>query len=235
MAVDTPEMRGGSGAMFDRIADRYDLVNRVISLGLDRGWRARAVDALALRETAQVLDVATGTGDLALAIAAQHHTARVVGLDPSTGMLDIARRKTRDAGLGSRIEFVTGDAEMLPFDRECFDGATIAFGIRNVPGRARALTEMHRVLRVGARVVVLELAEPQTGLLGPLARWHVHHVVPAVGAWLSGAPEYDYLQRSIAKFPAPPVFAEMMREAGFSRVEWSSLTFGAATLYVGVA
>jgi demethylmenaquinone methyltransferase/2-methoxy-6-polyprenyl-1,4-benzoquinol methylase len=229
------EAPGGSGAMFDRIADRYDLVNRVISFGLDRGWRARAVEALALGEAANVLDVATGTGDLALAIANRHRDARVVGVDPSTGMLDIARRKARSASLGSRVDFVTGDAQALTFADATFDGATIAFGIRNVPDRSLGLREMHRVLRRGSRLVVLELAEPDAGWLGPIARWHVHRVVPAIGAWLSGAPEYDYLQRSIAKFPAPAIFADTMRAAGFARVDWSSLTFGAATLYVGVA
>jgi len=231
--MDTAEnVRGGSGAMFDRIADRYDLVNRVISLGLDRGWRGKAVRALALGPNARVLDLATGTGDLAIAIAHAHPDAHVVGLDPSEGMLAIARRKA--LGLGDRIEMVTGDAQALAFESAAFDGATIAFGIRNVLDRAKGLAEMHRVLRPGARLVVLELAEPD-GILGPLARWHVHHVVPTIGAWLSGAPEYDYLQRSIAKFPAPAVFADMMAAAGFRDVEWSGLSFGAATLYVGVA
>lgn len=229
------EVRGGSGAMFDRIAGRYDVVNRVISLGLDRSWRERAVRALALPDLGHVLDVATGTGDLALAVATRHARARVVGLDPSRGMLDVARKKARQAGLSSRVELLEGDAEALPFEDRVFDGATIAFGIRNVPDRVRALCEMRRVVRPNGRVVVLELAEPTDGLLGPLARWHVHHLVPAVGAWLSGAPEYDYLQRSIAKFPTPDAFAQLMREAGLASVEWSSLTFGAATLYVGIA
>ena len=226
------DVRGGSGAMFDRIADRYDLVNRVISLGLDRGWRTKAVRALALGPNARVLDLATGTGDLAIAIADAHRDAHVVGLDPSEGMLAIARRKA--LGTADRIELVTGDAQALAFESASFDGATIAFGIRNVPDRAKGLGEMHRVLRPGARLVVLELAEPD-GILGPFARWHVHHVVPTIGAWLSGAPEYDYLQRSIAKFPSPAVFADMMSAAGFREVEWSALSFGAATLYVGVA
>lgn len=226
--------RDGSGAMFDRIADRYDLVNRVISLGLDRGWRLRTVEALELREEARVLDLATGTGDLAITIATRHADASVVGLDPSTGMLDVARRKALAAALSARLEFVVGDAQTLPYADQTFDAATIAFGIRNVPDRGRALREMRRVLRAGGRLAVLELAEPH-GVLGPLARWHVHHVVPTIGAWLSGRQEYDYLQRSIAKFPAPTEFAALIRDAGFATVDWSSLTFGAATLYVGVA
>ena len=233
MAMPT-QVRGGSGEMFDRIADRYDLVNRVISLGLDRSWRTRAVRALALPAKARVLDVATGTADLAIAIARAHEDAHVVGLDPSSGMLDVGRRKVSAAALDERISLLIGDAQALPFEPACFDGATIAFGIRNVPERARALRELRRTLRDGARLAILELAEPD-GLLGPLARWHVHHVVPTLGAMLSGAPEYDYLQRSIAKFPPPDVFAATIGEAGFSRVDWEPLTFGAATLYVGVA
>lgn len=230
----TTDVRGGSGEMFDRIADRYDLVNRVISLGLDRSWRTRAVRALQLRAGARVLDVATGTADLAIAIAAAHPDAEVVGLDPSSGMLEIGKRKVAAAGLAERVSLVTGDGQALPFEAASFDGATIAFGIRNVPDRPLALREMRRVLREGARLAVLELAEPE-GILGPLARWHVHHVVPTIGAMISGAPEYDYLQRSIAKFPPPDAFAAIMRESGFARVDWEPMTFGAATLYVGVA
>lgn len=226
---------GGSGAMFDRIATRYDLVNRVISLGLDEGWRAQAAEALAPASTRpRILDLATGTGDLAVAIARKYPTASVVGLDPSSGMLDVARAKIGAAALDARISLIVGDAQQLPFDDASFDGATIAFGIRNVPDRPRALAETKRVLRPGARLVVLELAEPN-GLLGPLARWHVHRLVPTVGAWLSGAREYDYLQRSIARFPTPTEFATMMSSAGLETVSFRPLTFGAATLYTGVA
>lgn len=230
----TTDVRGGSGEMFDRIADRYDLVNRVISLGLDRSWRTRSVRALGLPARARVIDVATGTADLAIAIAAAHPDANVVGLDPSSGMLEVGKRKVAAAGLGERVSLVVGDGQALPFEDASFDGATIAFGIRNVPDRPRALREMRRVLRAGARLAVLELAEPE-GILGPLARWHVHTVVPTIGAVLSGAPEYDYLQRSIAKFPPPDAFAAIVRESGFARVDWEPMTFGAATLYVGVA
>ena len=225
----------GSGAMFDRIAPRYDLLNRLISFGLDRGWRTRAATAIADREHLQILDVATGTGDLALALAATHGSAHIVGVDPSARMVELADRKARARGLEARVSFGAGAAESLPYDDARFDAVTIAFGIRNVTDRPRALREMRRVLRPGGQLVVLELAEPREGLLGPLARWHVHHVVPAVGAWLSGAREYRYLQASIARFPEPAQFASMLEEAGFERVAWSALTFGAATLYMGTA
>jgi demethylmenaquinone methyltransferase/2-methoxy-6-polyprenyl-1,4-benzoquinol methylase len=223
----------GSGQMFDGIAARYDLVNRVISLGIDQSWRRRTVRALKLSEGARVLDLATGTGDLALLIARAVPTAHVVGLDPSSKMLEIASAKVAQAGLAERIELVTGDAEALPFADATFDGVSIAFGIRNVPNRHRALAEMARVTKPGGRVAVLELSEPRGGVLGPLARFHVHTVVPTIGALLSGAPEYRYLQRSIAAFPPAEEFAGLMAAAGLEVEAPAALTFGVCHLYAG--
>jgi demethylmenaquinone methyltransferase/2-methoxy-6-polyprenyl-1,4-benzoquinol methylase len=223
----------GSGQMFDGIAARYDLVNRVISLGIDQSWRRRTVHALALPKRARVLDLATGTGDLALLVARAEPEAHVIGLDPSQKMLDIAASKLRKAGLDERIELVTGDAEQLPFADASFDGVTIAFGIRNVPDRPRALAEMARVLKPGGRVAVLELSEPRGGILGPLARFHVHTLVPTIGALLSGAPEYRYLQRSIAAFPAAEEFTALMAAAGLEMDPPVPLTFGVCHLYAG--
>jgi demethylmenaquinone methyltransferase/2-methoxy-6-polyprenyl-1,4-benzoquinol methylase len=158
----------------------------------------------------------------------------VVGLDPSEKMLAIARVKVEKAGLLGRIELVTGDAENLPFPDRTFDGLCMAFGIRNVPDRERALREMARVTKPGGRVAILELSEPRAGLLGSLARFHVHTVVPYVGALLSGAPEYRYLQRSIAAFPPAEEFAARMRTAGLAIEAPYGLTFGVCHLYVGV-
>jgi demethylmenaquinone methyltransferase / 2-methoxy-6-polyprenyl-1,4-benzoquinol methylase len=228
------EPRLGSGAMFDAIAHRYDLLNRVLSLGIDRGWRRRTVDAMALGEGPSLaLDVATGTGDLALAIARHHPHAQVVGLDPSDNMLAVGRDKAAKARLSERVELVHGDAQDLPFEDDRFDASCIAFGIRNVPDRARGLREMARVTRRGGRVVVLELGEPGGGPLGPMARFHIRTVVPRLGALLSGAREYRYLQESIAAFPAPEAFAQMMRDAGLEVLEVRPLTFGVCHLYVG--
>ena len=222
----------GSGAMFDRIAPRYDFVNRVLSLGMDQGWRKKTVRALQLGERARVLDVATGTGDLAIAIAKKHPGASVVGLDPSPRMLEIARAKMQKRGLADRVSLVEGDAQDLPF-RSCeLDGATIAFGIRNVPDRPRALRELARVVRPGGRVCVLELGEPRKGVLGAAARLHCRVIVPRLGSLLGGSREYKYLQRSVAAFPSPEEFAEVMRGAGLQVVDVVSLTFGACTLYV---
>lgn len=222
----------GSGEMFDRIAPRYDLVNRIISLGLDRGWRRRTVRALALGDRARVLDVATGTGDLAIEITRMHPGAHVIGLDPSAQMLAIARAKLARRGVSERVTLVDGDAQQLPL-RNCeVDAATIAFGIRNVPDRALALRELARVVRPGGRIAILELGEPKTGMLGALARMHTRHIVPWLGALLSGKREYRYLQTSIAAFPPAREFADQMRGCGLVVVDVVPLTFGACTLYV---
>lgn len=236
MATEGGEPRAGSGAMFDRIAHRYDLLNRVLSLGIDQRWRRRTVQALALGDAPSpslVLDLATGTGDLALLVADRQSGSRVVGLDPAERMLARAHGKAVDAGLERRVQLVAGDAEVLPFPDASFDGITMAFGIRNVPDRARALREMHRVMRPGGRVAILELSEPDGGVIGPLARFHVHTVVPWVGALLSGEREYRYLQRSIAAFPHARAFAGMMEAAGLEMVRVDRLTFGVCHLYVG--
>jgi len=222
----------GSGAMFDKIAARYDAMNRVLSFGLDRGWRRRTVRALALGESPRVLDLATGTGDLAVDLARSHPGATVIGLDPSRQMLAIARAKVLRRGLADRVTLVRGDAQRLPY-RDCeMDAATIAFGIRNVPDRLAALREMARVVRPGGRVAVLELGEPRRGWLARAARFHTRHVVPRLGALLSGAREYRYLQRSIAAFPPSAEFAALMERAGLHVIDVAPLTFGVCTLYV---
>src|SRR5262249_1520425 len=150
-------------------------------------WRRRAGKALAITAPARVLDVATGTGDVALALARAREDTEVIGLDPSRHMLARARRKAADAGVDERVQFALGDACALPYPDASFDGVTIAFGIRNVPDRPRALREMSRVTRPGGRVAVLELSEPRWGPLAALARFHIHELVPRIGAALSGA------------------------------------------------
>lgn len=222
----------GSGAMFDRIAARYDAMNRVLSFGLDRGWRRRTVRALELAGRARVLDLATGTGDLAIDIARMCPGAEVIGLDPSPRMLAIARAKLARRGLADRVTLVLGDAQQLPYASREMDAATIAFGIRNVPDRSAALREMARVVRPGGRVAVLELGEPRRGLLARAARFHTRHVVPRLGALLGGAREYRYLQRSIAAFPPSAEFAAVMERAGLHVIDVVPLTFGVCTLYV---
>lgn len=229
-AVKTPGNPNGSGAMFDAIADRYDLLNRIMSMGRDQAWRFRTSAILGSPEC--VLDLATGTGDLALRIARMHPHARVTGLDPSERMLAIGRTKTEKAGLVDRVDYVQGDAQHLPFADNSFDAITMAFGIRNVPDRSMALSEMARVAKPNARIAVLELTEPSGQWLGALARLHVHWIVPAIGAMISGAREYAYLSRSIAKFPAPDSFVRIAGNEGLELVKLEAFAFGACHLFL---
>jgi demethylmenaquinone methyltransferase / 2-methoxy-6-polyprenyl-1,4-benzoquinol methylase len=224
--------RAGSGEMFDQIAGRYDLLNRIISLGMDQGWRRRTVAALNLTAGSTVLDLATGTGDLALLIARTHPEARVIGTDPSRGMLDVAEKKARAAH--AKVALRQGGAEAIDLAEGSVDAVSMAFGIRNVPDRAAALREMARVTRPGGRIAILELSEPRKGALGALARFHIHQVVPRVGGVISGrGGEYAYLQRSIAAFPAPDAFAALMDGAGIDVLEVAPMTFGVVCLFVG--
>jgi len=218
--------------MFDRIARRYDRLNRVLSFGLDRRWRRNLVASMAPIEAGElVLDLATGTADVALALARTYPRARVLGIDPSEGMLEVGRSKVRDGGLEERVELLAGDARALPVEDDAATGITMAFGIRNVPDRPQALREMVRVTRPGGRVSILELTEPQTGLFAPLARAHVHHVVPRIGRMIAGTEAYRYLQTSIAAFPPPDIFCELMEGAGLCDVSAQAQTFATATLY----
>lgn len=229
----TDLVANGSGTMFDRIAGRYDLLNRLMSFGVDRGWRRRLVRAMP--SEGLLLDVATGTADVALSLTKAYPETRIVGLDPSQGMLSVGRDKIAHRDLTDRIELVHGDAQAMTFPDDHFAGACIAFGIRNVPDREQGLREMTRVTRPGGPVVVLELSEPRGGPMAALARLHVHHIVPRLGALLSGDREYRYLQKSIAAFPPADEFVALMERVGLRDVVAHRLTFGTAHLYIGRA
>jgi demethylmenaquinone methyltransferase/2-methoxy-6-polyprenyl-1,4-benzoquinol methylase len=224
---------GGSGEMFDAIAHRYDLINRIISLGLDRRWRRLTAGALHLESRARVLDIATGTADLAIAVARTSSQSEVWAIDPSAKMRELAEHKVAAAGLENRIHIRGGSAELLPFDDATFDAVSVGFGIRNFPDRMRALKEMKRVLAPRGRVAILEATEPERDILGRPARLYIHHIVPVIGAFIASAREYRYLEQSIARFPKPDVFMEMMRDAGFADVGCRALALGAASLFTG--
>lgn len=232
-SVVQPTKRLGSGEMFDAIAERYDFLNRVLSMGIDHGWRRKTVDALVGTDGVaprRVLDLATGTADLALAVAARFPEATVTGSDPSRNMLAIGEKKVAKAA--ARVALEVGDAQRLPYADDSFDACCMSFGIRNVPDRDAALVEMARVVRPGGRVAILELSEPRRGVMAFLARIWIRKVVPRIGAFLSGSREYRYLQESIAAFPAPDDFAAQMERAGLRTVATRPLTFGVCCLYV---
>jgi len=228
--------RLGGGAMFDRIAARYDRLNGLMSMGLHRLWRRRLVAALGpLAPGDRVLDLASGTADVAIAVARRHPDVAVIGVDPSEGMLAVGRHKVGRAGLDARVQLQLGDAQALELPDDSVAASCIAFGIRNVPDRLAGLREMARVTRPGGPVVVLELSWPRGGALSPLARFHVRHVLPRLGAWLSGEQEYRYLADSIAAFPPPAEFAALMAEAGVAGVSSRPMTLRTAHLFVGRA
>lgn len=224
--------RNGSGEMFDRIAGRYDLLNRIISLGIDQRWRRATVDALGLTAGETALDLATGTADLAILTARRCPGAKVIGVDPSRNMLAVGEKKLSAAGLSETVSLRYGAAEKLDLGDASVDGVTMAFGIRNCVDRPAALREMARVTKPGRKVAILELCDPEPGLLSAFARFHIHTVVPWLGAILSGAKEYRYLHQSIAAFPRPKDFAEVMRGAGLDVLDVRPMTFGVVCLYV---
>ena len=219
--------------MFDRIAPRYDLLNRVLSAGTDARWRRRAVSALRLREGGRVLDVCSGTADLLMETLGRDRAALGLGVDLSGKMLARGLEKLRVAGFGGRSTLTVGDAVRLPAASSAFDGVLVAFGIRNVADRAGALAEMQRILRPGGRAVILEFSVPG-GLFGRFYRMYFEHVLPRIGALVSGdVSAYRYLPASVEQFPQPEAFGDLMRAAGFDDVAFESLTGGIAHLYRG--
>jgi demethylmenaquinone methyltransferase / 2-methoxy-6-polyprenyl-1,4-benzoquinol methylase len=217
--------------MFDAIAPRYDLLNHVLSAGLDRRWRTRAIAALALPAGARVLDLCTGTGDLAMT-AVRDARASVVGVDFAGEMLRLGRDKVAAAGLQRAIMLVRGDATRIPLADGACDAATIAFGIRNVVDPERALDDIARVLRPGGRLAILEFGQPRIPGIRTLYDWYFRYLLPLVGRLVSKHQSaYSYLPASVGAFPPPAEFARMLAAHGFSRVHAVPLTFGIVYLY----
>ena len=219
--------------MFDAIAPRYDLLNHVLSAGLDRGWRDRAVEALALPDGARVLDVCTGTADLAIAVVGHARGASVIGVDFAGEMLRLGIAKIRHASLERCIRLVRGDAANIPVaDRSC-DAATIGFGIRNVAEPERALREIARVLKPGGRLAILEFGQPRIPGLRSLYSWYFRQVLPRIGRLVSKHQRaYSYLPASVGTFPPPAEFAATLAATGFSHVQTVPLAFGIVYLFV---
>src|SRR5262245_32564164 len=221
--------------MFDSIAGRYDFLNHVLSAGIDRRWRRRAVRALQLRGSDVVLDLCTGTGDLAIATVAAHPgAARVVGVDFSSAMLAVGRAKLRQSHVGSRIALVRGDATRIPIADGSVDAATIAFGIRNVNDVAGTCREMARVLRRGGRFAILEFAVPEIPVVGPAYLWYLHRLLPRIGRAVSGSDEaYGYLSASIDAFATPAELVKILQQSGFEDISAVRMTIGSVCLYTG--
>ena len=220
--------------MFSTIAHRYDLLNRVLSLGIDRSWRKFAVSQLPKAENPVYLDVATGTCDVALEIIKQISGSRVIGVDFSEGMLEIGKDKVKNAGYQDRIEVRFGDASNLPFDDNAFNGSIIAFGIRNVQDYKKGISEMGRVVKSGGKVVILEFTTIQNRFFKPLYRFYIMKVLPFIGEIISGKKgAYKYLPASMLAFPVPDELKNVMEETGLTNVRYYKLTFGAVAVHVG--
>lgn len=220
--------------MFGAIAPKYDFLNRLLSFGIDRRWRTKAVRLLKYREGSRILDVATGTGDVALEIALRTpDSVRITGADFCKEMVDLGIVKVAASPYASRIELKVAPCEDLPFANDTFDSITIAFGIRNVVDRKLGLAEMWRVLCPGGRLIILEFSTPHSLLFRQLYYFYFRRLLPVVGGLFSRYNAYKYLPDSVLEFPSQEDFSRLIADAGFRNIHLHELTFGIATIYVG--
>lgn len=221
--------------MFDAIAFRYDRLNHLLSMGVDRQWRSKVVRRVKASHPSTILDLATGTGDLAILLARNCPEAHVTGIDLSEQMLAIGRHKVMQAGLAERITLEQGDAENLPVTDNCFDAATVAFGVRNFENIEKGLSEIFRTLRPGGAVFVLEFGMPQNKIFGALYRFYFHRVLPTIGRLIShDKSAYTYLPQSVEEFPYGKRFCKILSDTGFTQCRITNLWGGIAQIYYGV-
>jgi demethylmenaquinone methyltransferase/2-methoxy-6-polyprenyl-1,4-benzoquinol methylase len=222
--------------MFGAIAPTYDLLNHLLSLNIDHYWRRRTTRLVPPQGDGPILDLCTGTGDLALAFdRAARGQVSIIGADSCHEMLVLACQKTNKKQASDRVRYLEADAQRLPFPDYHFQITTVAFGLRNVTDTDRGLSEMVRVTRAGGRVAILEFSQPRGRLFGRLYRFYFRHVLPRIGQAVSRSKDnaYRYLPASVLEFPDGEALAERLRRHGLTEVRWYPLTFGIATLYVG--
>ncbi|MGH7885474.1 MAG: bifunctional demethylmenaquinone methyltransferase/2-methoxy-6-polyprenyl-1,4-benzoquinol methylase UbiE [Thermodesulfobacteriota bacterium] len=217
--------------LFNNVAKHYDKLNTIFSFGLHKIWRKKLAGKLT--DESNVLDIATGTADVALEIAAMHPNSKITGLDPSSKMLDIGKTKVNKNNLSSRIKLISGVAEKIPFEEEIFDYATISFGIRNTVDYKKSLKEILRVLKKDGKLLVLEFAAPTNVVFRPVYLFYFKNIMPLVGKIVGRQKEYKYLAESTLSFPQRNEFLESMRECGFKECKFQELTLGTVILYSG--
>ena len=221
--------------MFDNIAPAYDRLNRMMSLGLDRGWRRKAVELVSATAPRHIVDIATGTGDFAISLAKAMPQAKVTGLDLSEGMVEIGRAKVADAGLADRVGLMVGDCLDSPLEEGQADAVTVAFGVRNFANLAAGYRSMLRMLRSGGMICVIELSTPTSPIVKPFYKVYTRGLIPLVGRMVSkDSRAYSYLPESIAAVPQGEAMLKLMSDAGFADASYKCLTLGVCTIYTAV-
>ena len=221
-------------AMFDQIAFRYDFLNRFLSGGIDVSWRKRAIRELKEIKPGKVLDVATGTADVAIMTWKYLRPEKIVGIDISEGMLNLGRQKVDKLLLSKQIELLKGDSEAINFPNETFDAITVAFGVRNFENLEKGLAEMYRVLKPGGKVVILEFSKPRKSGFKSLYNLYMNVIAPRAGQWVSKNKDaYQYLNQSVKAFPEGETFLHILQQVGFKNTTLKRLSLGICTIYCG--
>lgn len=218
--------------MFDKIAFRYDFLNRFLSAGIDVGWRKKAIRQLVSSNPKNILDVATGTGDFALTCYEILKPEKITGIDISEGMLDIGRKKIEKAGLQQKIELLNGDSEAILFDDNTFDAVTVAFGVRNFENLEKGLDEIKRVLKPGGKLIVLEFTKPSLPVIKQVYNFYMNTITPKIGKIIAKNNEaYQYLNDSVLQFPEKESFIHILNQSDYRNAFYKTLTLGICSIY----
>ncbi len=217
--------------MFDNISGKYDLLNRILSMGIDQSWRKKVVKSVQNARPETILDIATGTGDLAIAMA-KATNAKITGFDLSAGMLEVGRKKVKDESLENRIEMIQGDAENMPFEDNSFDVITVAFGVRNFENLKKGLDDIYRVLKPGGKFLILEFSQPEAVPMKQLYTFYSRYILPRIGKKISkDQSAYTYLPDSVKAFPHGEDMKKILKNSNFVEPFDKKLTFGIASIY----
>ncbi|MGN6248404.1 MAG: bifunctional demethylmenaquinone methyltransferase/2-methoxy-6-polyprenyl-1,4-benzoquinol methylase UbiE [Ginsengibacter sp.] len=218
--------------MFDKIAFRYDFLNRFLSAGIDVGWRKKAIKLLLPSNPKNILDVATGTGDFALTCYKILKPEKITGIDISEGMLKLGRKKIEEAGLNEKIELLNGDSEAILFDDNTFDAVTVAFGVRNFESLEKGLSEIRRVLKPGGKLIILEFTKPSTPVIRQLYNFYMKTITPKIGEIIAKNNEaYQYLNDSVLQFPEKESFIHILNQSSYRNAFYKTLTLGICSIY----